>query len=152
MDDHTVALFQQQIQPLLLKAAVIKALRLYHKYARSVARLDHIRKKRVLRKLYNNLLKQKRLKQQRLDKMRKAKQYRVMRCFRVFKQMLLRKRINWKIACEHSRQAALLWSMKLLWINTTGLRKIAEKRAAQFRKRKLLGKVLACLFVSKCKA
>ena len=42
--------------------------------------------------------------------------------------------------------------MKLLWINTVGLRKVGDKRALQFRRRKLMGKVLACLFVSKCRA
>jgi hypothetical protein len=42
--------------------------------------------------------------------------------------------------------------MKLLWINTVGLRKKREKQAQAFLKRKLQGKVLACLFVSKCKA
>lgn len=42
--------------------------------------------------------------------------------------------------------------MKLLWINTVGLKKVSEKRALAFRRKKLQGKVLACLFVSKCKA
>ena len=54
-------------------------------------------------------------------------------------------------ARKHQRQTYLLKYMKILWVNTTGLKKMKLKRAYQFRLRKLQGKVLACLFVNKCK-
>ena len=81
-----------------------------------------------------------------------AKQLRLKRCFRVLQQNLLRRRTMLGMASEHARHTVLLRTMKLLWINTTGLLKISTKRANQFRKQKLQGKVLACLFVSKCRS
>ena len=150
MEDHMVTIFQQQVKPLLQKATVIASLRLYQKYTRATERLNHIYKKRVLRRLYLNKKRMQEIRKQRADKLKMAGQHRLLKHFNVFKQILLRKRVNQRMACEHARSSTLLRYTKLLWINTVGLRKISEKRAQQFRKRKLQGKVLACLFVSKC--
>lgn len=152
MEDHMITIFKKQVKPLILKVAVFASLKLYQKYTRVIDRLDHIRKKRVLRHFYMN---QKQMKENRLarsNKLKMASQYRLSKQFNVFKQLLLRKRVISRMAGEHARNSTLLRYMKLLWINTLGLRKISEKRALQFRKRKLQGKVLACLFVSKCQA
>ena len=94
MEDHMVTIFQQQVKPLLQKATVIASLRLYQKYTRATERLNHIYKKRVLRRLYLNKKRMQEIRKQRADKLKMAGQHRLLKHFNVFKQILLRKRVN----------------------------------------------------------
>ena len=85
MGDHMVSLFQTQVKPLLYKSRVFESLKLFKKYVRATDRLDHMKVKKSLRVLYQNMLKAKQVRLNQQINVKQAKQFMLAKIFNSFK-------------------------------------------------------------------
>ena len=76
-----IASFQSRLKPMVLKRVAIQALRVFVKYSMVVKRMEHVKRKRALRALYQHMRERKAQKNLRLLKVKAAESYQLRKYF-----------------------------------------------------------------------